>query len=274
MNEDTLVVVCGYGESLDPARDKNVPIWVDVGNLDDEAPGFVHPASDPESLRAINFFGDAWTIKNNFDCYIHHKCPVLILSPEDAPVKVSLDGAMFRNAGKRAYVGQDSIDRQKAFLRILWEYPQNFFLVNDSDSLCLSPEIPKHLYTAPSDIFWSNECLSSSPSKPPLPMIALVPPYFFTRQSLSRMLAVIDNVPMNPEIPFIEHWMLQLVYASGIRHKGFLYGSNFKFYREGFEVVRNNVRNHGTVFIHPVKHPGILNTLKEDREYYLRVNSI
>ena len=193
MNENTLIAVFGYG----PIR--NIQI----------VEHFVRPEGDVERIKML------------LPYYEHHGCPVVIMSPEDSPI-TSMGPHICRQAGRRAYIGQLSLDRQRDHLRILLEYPHKYFLLNDSDSICVEPEIPGWLYAESENTFWSNEITESRPHSSPYPKIALQPPYFLTRETLETMLSVSDRIVAHPITPYIDHYMLQLVCESGVIHKSFL----------------------------------------------------
>ncbi len=190
MNESTLIAVFGYGPSKHGSN-----TW-DYKN-----------AGDVERIRML------------LPYYEHHKCPVVIMSPSDAPI-LKLGPHICRQAGKRAYTGQASLDRQRDHLRILLGYPFKHFLLCDSDSCCVTPEIPQNFYDV--DAFWSNEITEPRPHASPYPKLALHPPYFCSREVLGRMLTVADRVVAHPITPFIDHYMLQLVCESGVEHRNFL----------------------------------------------------
>jgi hypothetical protein len=192
MNENTLVAVFGYGHSQ------------------------VRP-DDWDYKQS----GDEGLIRMLLPYYEHHKCPVVIMSPSDAPIKV-MGPHICRQAGKRAYTGQQSLDRQRDHLRILLEYPFKHYLLNDSDSCCFEPEIPRYLYDDCDNVFWSNEITEPRPHESPYPKIAMHPPYFLTRKTMETMLSVADRITAHPITPFIDHYMLQLVCESGVQHKSFL----------------------------------------------------
>lgn len=206
VNENTLIAVFGYG-----------------------------PSRNPDEAWFVSRKGDVDRIKMLMPYYEHHKCPIVFMSPSDAPI-TSMGGHICRSAGKRAYIGQTSLDRQRDHLRILLEYPQEYFLLNDSDSCCFTPEIPRYVYDNCDGIFWSNEITESRPHESPYPKIAMQPPYFLNRKSLATMLAVADRIVAHPITPFIDHYMLQLVCESGLKHESFL---------DHIEDRR--------IFLHPVK---------------------
>lgn len=192
MNAGILVAVFGYGPSVV------------------SEPPFVKPEGDAERIRML------------LPYYEHHYCPVVIMSPEDAPIK-KMGPHICRHAGRRAYIGQASLDRQRDHLRMLLEYPHKYFLLNDSDSLCVDPIIPPWLYDDENKgVFWSNEIVESRPHTSPYPKIALHPPYFLSRQTLQQILSVSDKTKAHPITPYIDHYMLQLVCESGVKHKSFL----------------------------------------------------
>lgn len=186
---------------------------------------------NPDTRVAICCYADdQFQVVEMAALYRHHGCPITILSPDDS--KVFLDFGANRSAGKRAIVGQDSIDRQAAHLKALLEFPEKFFLVHDSDSFCLSPEIPAYLYAEP-DLVWSNLIVDSmafrnglcdGPSGEPrkqyypvgFPKLAFQPPYFFSRSVLEKLVAASASVEMNPHLPFIDHYMVQLAVAADV----------------------------------------------------------
>lgn len=189
---------------------------------------------NPSTLVGVFGYGpskcgsDTWDYKRGGDIerirllmpyYEHHECPVVIFSPSDAPI-VTMGPHICRQAGKRAYIGQVSLDRQRDHLRILLEYPFEWFLLNDSDSCCFTPEIPKEFYEP--GIFWSNEITESRPHASPYPKIAMQPPYFAHRAVIAQMLTVADRITAHPITPFIDHYMVQLACESGTEHESFL----------------------------------------------------
>lgn len=193
MNEGTLVAVCGYG-----------------------------PTAPPKTDWAHNLNGDAFEIEALLPFYEHHKCPVIILSPEDAPIK-SMGPHHCRYAGRRGYIGQVTLDRQRDYLKILLSYPieLEWFLMHDSDSVCITPEIPRYLYEDKNTI-WSNELKEPRPHLSLLPKIAMQPPYFFSRQALALMLSVSDRIKAHPITPYVDHYMLQLTCEAKLTHKRYL----------------------------------------------------
>lgn len=177
---------------------------------------------NPDTLVVVSAYaGDAHQVSTFLPCYLHHECSVIIMSPEDS--KVEIPGLICRYAGRRAYIGQESLDRQRLHLQIAYEeYPFAYYLFNDADSFCVSPEIPKFLYEQSDGIVWSGEVTDPRPHWSPYPKIAMQPPYFLSRESLRRMLAVADKVKAHPITPYIDHYMLQLTCEAGLQHKSLI----------------------------------------------------
>lgn len=241
---------------------------------------------NPDTLVAVSAYaGDIHQIEANMAAYLHHRCPVVIFSPQDAPIKkVSHPGVMCLIDGLKGWTGPQTLERHKKFLKLLLKFPYQHFLFNDSDSFCLSPEIPKYLYDHP-DTLWSNEVPDTNPAPSYLPKIACQPPYWLSRNSIVGLLKASEKLPVsyytepkNPEgwpLPFptecIDHYHLQLTCGSGFPHESFLTGASFETASEhGFATMRNLVRNHGRVMVHSVKTPQVCGALLEDHREYVR----
>jgi hypothetical protein len=209
--------------------------------------------------------------------YLHHECPVTIMSPIDSKVEIQQPGIESRFGGKRAYTGQLSLDRQYEHLKMLLEYPEDFFLCHDSDSVCLSPKIPDYLYAEP-DFLWSNLVVDNVRERElgfymdGFPRLAFQPPYFMSRKVIERLLAPImdKNLDMNPTLPFIDHYMVQLAVKAGVPWKNFSDGITgpISSDRRSFELGWNAALR-GAVMIHSVKAPEFWRPLMQARELYL-----
>jgi hypothetical protein len=223
--------------------------------------------------------GDADLVREFMPQYTHHECPVVVLSPADSPVEIA--GVDCRSAGKRGYFGQDSLDRQREHLKLLLTYPQRYFLLNDADSFCLSPELPAYLYKH-ENVLWSNEVTEGRPHDSPYPKLGVHPPYFLTRATIEKMLTV--NVPAHPITPFIDWYMLALACEAGVGHAAFPDGRSFPAWRhgaiaetkelghdfhheetaggvDGARMMASQVRSSGVIFIHSVKHSHVRDEL-------------
>lgn len=206
------------------------------------------------------YAGDANQVVSNIESYAHHQTHVIILSPEDSPVK--FPGWDCRQAGKRAYIGQDSLDRQKRYLEILLTLPHQYFLLNDSDSMCLSPEIPIYVQDRP-NVIYSNEVTEPRPHASPYPKIAMQPPYLFSRQAAEKLLTVADRIKAHEITPYVDWWMLACSCESGLEHRDFskhevgnpvIHKDTMgAAWGEPWEALSNRVRINGRIFVHPVK---------------------
>lgn len=203
--------------------------------------------NDDTLIVVHGYAGDADRVLRHMPLYLHHERPVLVLSPYDSSiVDLELPGDIrYSYAGRRAYIGQFSLDRQHEHLKILAREPFEWFLANDSDSFCIPAKIPAYLYAYP-HILWSNEVPEPRPHKSSLPKLALQPPYFFHKSVLIKMLEVAPGIVMHPITQYIDHYMLQLAHAAGVRHETFRHGNN-----------------DCTVLAHPVKTP-------EQRDWILK----
>lgn len=183
--------------------------------------------NDNTLITVHGYAGDADRVLRHMPLYLHHERPVLVLSPEDAPItKFAISGNIgYHAVGKRAYIGQLSLDRQHEHLKVLEQEPFDWFLANDSDSFCVAPRIPEHLYML-NGVFWSNEVTDPRLHPSPLPKLALQPPYFFHKVVLQRFLEVAPKIVMHPITQYIDHYMLQLVCAAEVRHADFAKGPN------------------------------------------------
>lgn len=232
---------------------------------------------NPDTRVAVcGYEGDMRQITSAMRMYTHHECPVTILSPDDA--KIEIPGVDCRFGGKRQYIGQLSLDRQREHLRILSRCPENFFLINDSDSMCLSPKIPQYLYDEP-DFLWSNLINDNMPFRQigyypdDFPKLAFQPPYFLSKRGINTLLACVedDNIEANPQLPFIDHYMVQLAVKADFPWMNFQDGLScpISSHANAARVAWEHVRRKGTVMIHSVKAPKWWEPLVTAREHYL-----
>jgi len=230
---------------------------------------------NPRTLVSCHgYFGDSAQIKNMLRYQEHHQCPLIIVSPVDSRID-RMGPHICRFAGQRQYIGQLSLDRQFAQLRLLLDYPFDFFLANDSDSLCISPKIPDYLYHEP-DVFWSNEVSDLMHARRPeyqWPRLAFQPPYFFSRAVLERMVATQGTFPTDMQTPFIDWLMMAICVAGKIPHKNFRDGiscptSDFNSLRH----MCNHITQRGAVMLHSVKRPQALQEIVSARHQWNRAN--
>ena len=238
------------------------------------------------------YAGDKAMTKNMLKLSARHGAQMLVLSPEDSPVKIK--GVECRSAGKAGYFGQVSLDRQRKHLEILLEYPQTFFLLNDADSICISPAIPRYLYEQGWATLWSNEVMEWRPHRSPYPKIACQPPYFLRRETIAAMLAVAElpQVKAHPITPYIDWYMLALACEARLMHRSYFDGASFPAWgREDLaetQMLGNNPKHvhdpkapiqgardmawqvhHGAVMLHSIKHLPVLRALVREHEDYV-----
>jgi hypothetical protein len=217
-----------------------------------------------EGVRVVvhSYAGDVHQVRNALRQYQHHEAPVVVLSPEDAPVEI--EGTECRSAGLRAYTGRTSLERQKAHLELLLEYPEDWFLLHDSDSVCLEPKLPEYLYE-PDTVFYN-----AAPTMRYLMSLgdgaeekwgdivpnAFQPPLFMSRQTLEKLLAVADRtMPLLPEWAQLIDWHFAVMtQAAGLRSQAFPDGISRPIWAV-YEIARvyASVRTRGIIFLHSVK---------------------
>lgn len=235
--------------------------------------------------------GDGHQVVEALEFFLHHELPLTILSPEDSKVEVNYPGVTNRFGGKRAYIGQDSLDRQAEHLRLLLEFPESTFLIHDADSVLLDPVLPQYLYDDP-DVVWSNQVNDAIPEhqttfKTGWPHVAFQPPYFLSRKTIERMLAVKDHpdVQATPVMPFIDYYMVQLTMVAGLPWRRLLDSiscpiaidlrkvnppaADLVTYDMGFKIAMNAVLNDGTNVLHSIKNSVAIRKLAAARQQYL-----
>jgi hypothetical protein len=164
----------------------------------------------------------------------------------------------FVTAGQRAYVGELSLIRQRLQLEKLLETPYQYFLMNDSDSVCLSPVIPKYLYDSDPLKVWSN--IVSDEMHPreegyEFPRLALQPPYFMHRAAMAKLVEAAPTVAVNPRTPFIDWCMMSWCVKAGLPYEGFPDGRSCPTnnYAPGIEHMTVAVRDAGATMLHSIK---------------------
>ena len=233
---------------------------------------------NPDTRVAVCCYtGDQQQVESMFDFNLHHECPVVILSPEDAAVEIHRPGVENCAVGPNEYIGYKSIARFRQHLEVLLTFPENFFLINDSDSFCLAPRLPDYLYRD-AGLLWMNYKVNDAEVQHKFipdgfPRIAFHPPWFFSRRTIKALLAVADEVTPNPNMLFIDYWLVQLAVQAGLQWEGFPGAISWPmrdptersfFARAAWE----SVRYHGTTFVHAVKTREVLDYLKEARRLY------
>lgn len=226
---------------------------------------------NPGLLVSVHGYeGDSHQIKNMLRFQEHHEAPVVIFGPEDSPI-VKMGPHICRKVGKRQYIGALSLERQKLQLAALLEYPFDWFLSNDSDSLCLSPKLPAYVFER-KDVLWSNvvsDAMHTRPEGYPWPQLAFQPPYFMHRDVIKKLISV--DVPADPKTPFIDWVMMAWAVAAKVPYANFRDGMSCPTSDDGsLAAMSDAVTNRGAIFVHSIKTPRALNQVVGCRRYYIR----
>lgn len=227
------------------------------------------------------YAGDQHQVEDLFPVYRHHGCPILILSPTDAPIiqlSGNPDGVYYQQRGLAEWAGEKALDRHKSFLSLLSSLPYERFLFNDADSCCLSARLPNELWDGSC---WSNEVLDTNSAPSKLPKIAMQPPYAFNHDALQKLASVLESpatsystVTAEGELPVPtlcpDHLQLQLCHAAEVPHRNFLKGASWETRSElGISEMCRRVRE-GTIFCHSVKAPDRLHRLMAARMLFIQ----
>ncbi len=222
------------------------------------------------------YAGDAHQARILLPMFEHHQAPIVIISPEDSPIE-ALGPHICVFAGKRAYIGQDSWDRQLLQMKRLLDFPADFYFMNDSDSFCLTPELPRYLFDHP-DVFFSNQVTDfrvpgqtwtdehssttwSTNYHEGYPLIAMQPPYFCSRPTLEKLVAVGPR-PACPLTPFIDWMMVEYCINAGVQYHPFERGASCETITpNGREQMRQCILDRGATMIHSVKSQEALNDI-------------
>lgn len=244
---------------------------------------------NPDTRVSVHCYeGDAWRVKAALHIYLAHQCPLTILSPVDSRAIIEGPNITCRFAGTRngtvipsgrgpLSVGRGTWERQRDQMAELLKFPETHFFMNDADSLCLSPKLPNYLYDEP-NIVWSNLVYDEIPQQQRgyprnFPRIALQPPYFLSRRSITAMLDVSETTMahFNPVMPFIDFYMIRAAYDAGLVWKAFPDGrsSAVSTRRTLFEHLQVAVRHQGVIFVHDMKSPIFWDPLLKAHKQFL-----
>jgi hypothetical protein len=220
------------------------------------------------------YAGDAHQVRTALSQYEHHQAPVVVLSPADSPVRIV--GTDYQARGKRAYTGQLTLDRQREHLEVLLGYSERFFLLHDSDSICLEPQLPEQLYAEP-DTVWYNPSPTArflkAKGSPPIEGYENVfqPPLFCSRESIEKMLDVSDEAMA--ELPafakLIDWYFVAMTRHANLEAKPLPYAISRPIWNT-YEIARvyAMVRTRGFIFLHSVKTRNALETFVSARAEY------
>lgn len=240
--------------------------------------------NNPDTLVSVHgYAGDAHQVRFMMPYFLHHDCPVVVMSPEDSPItEVQVGkkaGVTYETGGKRAYIGQLSLDRQIIHMQMLLKHPQKFFLMNDADSVCLSPQLPQYLYDEP-EVMWSQVVSDAMHIRPdpnyPWPRLAFQPPYFCSRGVLEKLLTVASDIKAEPQTPFIDWCMMAWAVAAQVPFKSFPDGISCATERnpQGTYWMSGGIQHNGVIFLHSIKSLPVLIEMAHSRLRYKRKKGI
>jgi hypothetical protein len=157
--------------------------------------------------------------------YLHHGCPVTVLSPLDAPVNIEHSGVTNLICGSRSYFGPVAQQRHLSHLKqIINFFPEEHFLIHESDSFCIDPQIPQYLYDEP-DTFWSNCINDEDPAhnaaRPGSPFVSFQAPWFMSRKTVRALVNAAPAVQFHPDLKWVDLYLVQLTVAAGIKWSPF-----------------------------------------------------
>ena len=223
--------------------------------------------ANKDVLIAVHAYaGDKKQVEELMPVYEHHRKPIVIVTPDDSPI-TKMGPHICITAGKRAYIGQLSWDRQHLQLKKLLQYNHEWFLLHDSDSFIMDPELPDYLFED-KDVVWSNEVDDfrkpgeSWDGLPPCPkdyhegydLIAMQPPYFLHRSALERIVKASEGMIACPICPFIDWWWVPACKKAGLTHKRFHNCASCETVTElGKNVMKECIQKRGARVIHSVK---------------------
>jgi len=232
---------------------------------------------NPGLLVSVHCYaGDRGQVEAILPLYEHHQAPLIIVSPEDSQVH-GIKTHHTRCAGKVGYIGQHTWDREHAQLELLLSYGHEFthFLLNDSDSLVLTPKLPRYLYEDDNVVFGCKvrDFRYGDPRFPNYhpedEKAALQPPYFASRKALQKIVDKTRGIKACPICPFIDFWWIRAARLTGVRTAGFRNFVSCNSVTPHERSAMANAIRGGATFIHSVKSRAALDNCLVARAQYL-----
>lgn len=213
-------------------------------------------------------------MESQLDLYLHHGHDVLLLSPVDAPVYIDHPQVVCRTAGNNAYNAEAAaFGRYGPQFRALLDHHADWYLLNESDSFCLDPEIPPYLYKD-EKVVWSNYAdpfgfmemngESDMGHEYPKHYPVMQAPWFLSRRALEGMVAVHDQAyePLPTYAKFIDWWFHTATHLAGFDHNEYGAGGITHAWEPNLVVAVSN----GAVMVHGAKEPGVRQAVLEAYE--------
>ena len=211
------------------------------------------------------YSGDQARIEHFLPQWTHHELPVLLLSPIDAPVHIAHPQVTCRTAGPNDYNGELSVERYKQQIAAIADYEADWYMLNESDSFCLTPSVPEYLYGDPEVVRanyanpWDWILMHDDPEPMRTLMThdtAMQAPWWFSRQALLRMIEVADAAwdGCPPYAKFIDWWFHHAPHLAGLRHESYGFGGVTWPITgaEGAAAIKHCILG-GAVMVHGVK---------------------
>jgi hypothetical protein len=221
---------------------------------------------------------------------------IVIMSPEDAPVNIV--GMDCRTGGLAEWCGWKSLERQFNHMRQLLDEPYSWYLMNDSDSLCIQSDIPEYLYED-DNVLWSNVEYNLTTDHGDLhrqygtprgygsfPHVGFTPPFFMGKSVLRRLLAMESEFPKDGDqiLPCIAWQMMVLAVMANVEYRTFPTAPGFRssfaayphsdMHSNGFPVDGASQMvaavEGGSVMLHSIKHRDVLERVSRARERFVR----
>ncbi len=222
--------------------------------------------------------GDQARVEQHIGMWLHHGLRVLLISPTNEPLTYNHDQVICDQRGLNDYNGEVSVERYKAQLDALLDYDEDWYLLLESDSFCLSPRLPDVLFDSP-DAVWANTVdlryfvdMNDDPDPEVTYQMfnpAMQSPWFFSRSALERMLEVADTAwdACPPYARFIDWWFPTATRMADLDLRSFgMLGVSHPFQGPpGISLVAEYVRM-GAVMIHSVKYTDIFLSARDAYE--------
>jgi len=214
---------------------------------------------NPDTLVVVHCYsGDELLVQQLLPIFLHHECPVLVLSPEDSAVTIDNPRVENATAGKKGWKGEHTLYRQLEHWKLALQRPQSWFLLNDADSACLSPDLPPHLYADPNK-FWCNVlCHENEHLESDRPN--LNPPYFMHRIVLEAMVKRAEEMELpegtdfdgyNDQLAIDGFYTRLIINELHVSYENYPDGATT--WPRGIQDLHDHVKS-GARFIHGVKH--------------------
>jgi len=151
------------------------------------------------------YAGDASQVEAFLPEYLHHGSSVLVLSPTDSPVRIYHPDVTCGVGGLVGWKGTHTVQRQVIHWTGAAKYPHDWYLLHDSDSVCLSRDLPEYLFEDP-EVFWANvigvdRSLVGTPADVG---VNFQPPYFFSRSTLHQLIQQAEVLEIPPGSAIVE----------------------------------------------------------------------